>query len=649
MIKYLASYDILIVLNRPYPYSNCTENYSKFECLNKCFKGKNMLSKYWYSGDETDGIIKLNYDNNNQTLKKDEGECFKECESEDCKLIYILQIPKFSNDNFKFIKASPLIPPFDYWTQLIGLFVLFTNICFYKIYSQLIDKINLKVKKPKHRRYVTIARYSTLILFGLGFLASFIVNVVDFKNEQTNPIRRVTTFRSIESKSFSIVICILVNNIDKNEKILPLEEGTSEAVVDETLSTLDQKTSKVFDQLFKGIYLDFENKRKQVDFILNPKVIFKYLFNHMHNITHMLRCFHLVPHWKEIRYQSLFSSLKLTIECKHRYYLLYLIPDDQNFNSERYMIKPFQNYIKKITRRSKLKNCVNYREFNTNFRDRWDSVDQCIRRKYINKTGKISFYSIIDRDHYTDDEWMRSYVDRNETEYYKISEECKKENKEEDCYEIKFDGGNEKTPSDNHYFKEIEIELYTQVERVIDEEPSFYKVLLVILNINSILFGLSVPQLFHLINLLIKIKFKVCLPFIYLLCLIGLTYHLFYILNEIIKEDLIYSQHYEVLESIKMAENIFCFEFNQAMIDKNYQLTGNYLNETTNEMRVETVFENISYLSKSNEWITMNSTSKYTSNVFKMETFFFVNKKCFKLKQEVEYDQKQFYFENKKK
>ena len=32
--------DQLIVLNRAYPYTNCIENYSKFKCLNRCFKAK---------------------------------------------------------------------------------------------------------------------------------------------------------------------------------------------------------------------------------------------------------------------------------------------------------------------------------------------------------------------------------------------------------------------------------------------------------------------------------------------------------------------------------------------------------------------------------------------------------------------------------
>ena len=46
-----------------------------------------------------------------------------------------------------------------------------------------------------------------------------------------------------------------------------------------------------------------------------------------------------------------------------------------------------------------------------------------------------------------------------------------------------------------------------------------------------------------------------------------------------------------------MTKNIFCFEFDQPMIDKNYNSIGNYLNSITNGMKVEIVFGNFAYQS----------------------------------------------------
>ena len=83
--------DQQIVLHRTYPYSNCTKDYSRFHCLNNCFKGKNGLSKYLYRMNETDGIIQLNYDNNNTTLKDNENECFKGCKNDGCKFTYFTE------------------------------------------------------------------------------------------------------------------------------------------------------------------------------------------------------------------------------------------------------------------------------------------------------------------------------------------------------------------------------------------------------------------------------------------------------------------------------------------------------------------------------------------------------------------------------
>ena len=95
---------------------------------------------------------------------------------------------------------------------------------------------------------MTIIRYTSLIIIGLGFLATFIVKVIDFRNQQINPIKRETTYRSIEANSFSIVFCVDVKN-DGNQ----------------TFSIIEQQTNKVFNESFENIYLDFENKKKRVE------------------------------------------------------------------------------------------------------------------------------------------------------------------------------------------------------------------------------------------------------------------------------------------------------------------------------------------------------------------------------------------------
>ena len=77
----------VVVLNKPYPYSECMQNVdsqSRFGCLNECFKRKFRLSRYFYDSNET-GHIQLN-DERNRTIEEHEKSCYNECKRDDCKL-----------------------------------------------------------------------------------------------------------------------------------------------------------------------------------------------------------------------------------------------------------------------------------------------------------------------------------------------------------------------------------------------------------------------------------------------------------------------------------------------------------------------------------------------------------------------------------
>ena len=49
----------------------------------------------------------------------------------------------------------------------------------------------------------------------------------------------------------------------------------------------------------------------------------------------------------------------------------------------------------------------------------------------------------------------------------------------------------------------------------------------------------------------------------------------------------------------------------------------------------------MTYLNESNKWVTLNSS--FTNSELKVETFYFLDKKCFKIKQNIEYSRDQFY------
>ena len=110
--------DQLVVINKQYTHSNCIENYSKFGCMNRCFKRKYRLSKYFYKGDES-GIIYLDYEYN-QTIKSYEHECLIVCSRDDCKITNFISKDR-GNSTKKVFKATSLISRIDYLIQLVGL------------------------------------------------------------------------------------------------------------------------------------------------------------------------------------------------------------------------------------------------------------------------------------------------------------------------------------------------------------------------------------------------------------------------------------------------------------------------------------------------------------------------------------------------
>ena len=166
-----------------------------------------------------------------------------------------------------------------------------------------------------------------------------------------------------------------------------------------------------------------------------------------------------------------------------------------------------------------------------------------------------------------------------------------------------------------------------------------------ILNMQSILLGQNVFKLLVMVYYLLKIKHKVkgseyYLFLIYLICLSGSIYHTYFILYQIANGELFYFAFINIETSMKMSEIIFCFDFglSHRRINKNYKLTENYLDELSEEIKIETVFEKVEYLNnKSNEWISLE-TPNFTNSQFKIETFYFLDKKCFKIEQDMEYD-----------
>ena len=636
LTSYADKIDQLVVMNED--NSNCIENYSKLKCLNQCFK-QNRLSKYIYNGNES-GIIHLNYEYN-QTIKEKEHDCHENrCVKNGCKLVHFESIKFYEKSKTTIFKSTSLISKFDFYIQFTGLVCLIGNTCFYQLLSMLFEYVKPTIKKIKkikigkkvlkitnHEKYLHAIKI-IILLICVGYFAKYYFEKFEDINTQLNdPVRTESKTYQLESEPINLVICIRFENILKGDyKNLKFSE-------------LEKATDRSFNDTIKRIYLKLISEKIGIEFTLTPKILFNY----------DSRCFQIEMHPNEPKYQSILSTSKLVIKSRKNL-LLYLLAGKacistkiQNLNGK--------SFWKKILKRSKSKKnqkCIDYEKEYSVCCSKQNCIDRCVNLKFMEDYNSITIQSIVDKQHFSEDQWSNLLPNDDFKKYNKTKEECRKKFLNNDCYKIRFEhnlGTIEK------FTKNKSIDLYYEVVNQIEEEPSFYKLLIDILNIESILFGQNVLKSLLMIYCLLNSKYqlrnsKYYLYFIYLICLFGFICHTFFIFNQILNEELIQYVYYTIERSIKMPEIIFCFNLNRT-IDKNFRLTVNYLNELTNSLRKETIFKNITYLSKSNEWISLDSN--FENSEFKIETFYLLDKKCFKLSLAIEYYRKKFHLLNNRK
>ena len=660
----------IIVINKE--ISNCLKYYSKLECLNQCYKRKNRLSKYIYNSNET-GIIYIDFEYN-FTIKKDEYDCSNECGRNGCKLVHFETREITQKSETKVFEATFLISNFDYYTQLLGLICLIVNTSSYQLIPKLILFINIKTEKIKKSikklkiikkmlktinrikkekivkklgiLKIKIERYFNLtkimiLLIGLAYFLHYFTTEIKNRNYlMKNPKEYETETYLVEPEILNLVVCTDVKGI------------TEEYYRRKTLLELEKATDRGFNDLISEIYLQFQNEKSKVVWTLKKdKVFFRYIYFGYKKT--MSRCFQIEVYTNEPKYQSLLATSKIKIKFKHHgYYEFYLISKDENFNSKSYEVSNY-GFIKKIEKRLKSnenEKCLDYKKAYSYCNSKWNCIDRCLSLKFIERYKNASSHAIIDKEHFTADQWNNLFIN-NSRNYFK--EECEKEFQEKNCSEIVFKENSFQINEAED--KIIEIDLYYYVIRKEDEESSLYKLATDILNVQSVLFGQNVFNLLMMVYYLLKIKLKVkgskfYLFLIYLICLSGSIYHTYFILDQVANGKLIYFVYYNIETSMKISEIIFCFDFDLShrRINKNYKLTENYLDELSKEIKIESVFEKVEYLNnKSNEWIVLK-TPNFANSEFEIKTFYFLNKKCFKVQQDMEYDKDQLnLLENK--
>ena len=395
----------------------------------------------------------------------------------------------------------------------------------------------------------------------------------------------------------------------------------------------------------------FKIKKLKTNWSLTSKVFFKekILFTRISGsfyIFMLTRCFQIETNPTEPKYQSLLATSELIVKFKIERFNLYLLLEEERFILESYQYDSSQSFSKVIKKRANwimLRRCADYDKKYSDCNSKQNCINRCVNKRFIETYKSYAIYSIVDKDYFTKDQWSNSLPNKNFSILNKIEQECLKEFKD-DCYEVKFEDDKTITPGFDSKIKQIP--LYYNVISEIEEESSLYKLLMDVLTMQSVLFGQNIFELLLIIYCLLNTKYqlrnnKYYFYFIYLICLTGFIYNTFFIFDQVLHGDLIRFVYYEIENSIKMPGIIFCFDLNQTRINRNIKLTNNYLNESNKHISIKTVFKSITYLNKSNDWITLDSN--FRNSELKLETIFFLDKKCFKIKQDIEYSRDQFH------
>ena len=683
-----------IFLENESPYLSCVqqrnnETNTNFNCLKACFDEANRKDVYFDFYDQNKEI-NLEFIFKKVVSFNDESDyrnCFTRCYRKDVCFWETYNTVDFaidfridnSDSRFKIdqlvIETRPLLS--EFWIQFIGLVTLFTGTSFVGSTSDLLICIFKKLNRQHLIKKYFFSFKFTLILFSLIFLIrKSLSSINDYHHNLDYPNKTWLLNFSLEPTSFSLIVCAPIQYLISSKQNLTKDED--EAILRENnFGELESKTSEGLEKIIDKIYLKYGgNLKSELNYKPSKKVIFKSsstFVNNKKRISIFERCFRINIEVQIDRHRSMNTIGSLLIVFKNELYELFLTDTRLDFSSDKhFQVREFK--IKKLfyrkSDRSLKANCTNYL-VKSYCNSRSNCISKCINRHFMHRYSSITTGTIVDKDDFIESiefdtlikqfnltntfqnssssilaDLKNSYF--NNTFDKSINETCETIFKNEDCELILFDDTFKKGMTINK--KQIEIELYHEKAIEVDIQLNLITSILLILNLESILFGSNFASLFILffsiLKSILKLRFYAIYNFIiFLACLIGFTVHVYLIIqNEILTSKLIDAGSFERVDELALPNLIFClpYEFGERL-NVNYQKTGRYLhNKHTPDLTFEKIFNKIIYFNQT-EFVDLFAIDK---KHIKLSYFFFNNLKCHEIENSIVYKESDFYFKD---
>ena len=679
----------LIIKNFNNPFSTCVKRrvagqppYSKFNCLNDCLKRNDSKFPYYYEAGERIDL------NDSRRDREAEESCYAECKRESCSLEYVLavnaietyekpqQLPitegKLGMPNplitaeYYNLDIWPTIKLSEFYLQFIGLISLFFDINVIENLPGLVRFLSLaglarssQCKRslwrrrwnekfdriyPKFKFLLLICSVYALVEISFYMWRSYLQDL-------ERPINLQLSIYSTEIQSFSVYMCYAVRELLYGKSLRELRDSA----IDEQI--MSNYTFEEIENLTNGMpeiktFLKYGSRKKEIKLKVSPKVLFRQsIFLDMQMFA---RCFLINVHnLQEERYKSLLANTKLIVETKTEFVTVYLAHLNSGLESAYLYKGRFQVNKMRSSRldTSKLFNCSNY-HFSHRLKgcnSRSTCLNRCKVYGYLRKHSRFLVHNqtVVEKGQFGG--YLRKHTRFTGENDANLTAACDEEFAYSDC-ENEFYLESYKI-HDMFYApaNRTVIELFLEILVDRDVKPSKEKTAFAILNIESILIGGNVTKLLLTVLAFIRITFKTkwyswFKPLVFLLCFLGFLVHMYVIFRSLIVGELLETSCFKKNDTVRFPDLIFCFEFDLNEIDRNYRLTGDYLDRWTN-LTFAKVFEKISYLDQNGMRVNVsNFTDQLLSTDLSYSTFFLMNMKCFQIAVNLVYEEKLFLF-----
>lgn len=537
----------------------------------------------------------------------------------------------------------------DFYLQFFGLLTLFTGTCVTETVPKIVRLISKRFNLHSKIYYNLIYRKFKFYLTSLSlvfviFESAFMIKEYRFRTLYPNKTS-ILNFEFVP-QDFYLVLCFPIETIIYGREEIELNIN-KQLINNFSFHELELKTNLGFKKKVKSIRILHGLDAKKQDLEVDEKVLFK---NEQYDFNNNLlsRCFLKKIIYDEYRFKTLMPINNLIVHFRTKYWTAYLIEKHQNFTSGLVKIRGefyVNKKLKKNSILSKKSKCKNYGEEMDNCSTRLHCKDFCINEMFRSEYGNLTMNSVIDKNSLNDTKNIY-FIDKNDKE---IENKCQKRFENWDCVNAYF---SETLKTSYRYDeKKLTVNLNFEKSKEREIEPSFVKMVLNIINLESVFFGSNMISTLTIIFLLLSKRFeflkcrKVQKILALILTFFGFFIHNLNIFNGIIKTELVDSGFFSTMDKLKMPQIILCFEIeNYQNLDHNFKLTGDYLDEFTKEtMNYDKVFGYVWYFNKTHRQGFKVSKEKNWNKEISITHFYYLNLKCFEISLVVEFEIDDFY------